>query len=375
MQKTKRFLFVITQADWGGAQTFLFNAAREAVRRGNEVLLVAGGEGLLEAHAHEANVPYRRLVKMRREISPFHDIGATRELASLMREWRPDAVLLVSSKAGMIGSIAARLARVPRVVYRIGGWSFLDPVSPAQKAFRRWSEKLTAGFKDVIIVVHPGDAAVAQKIGITPREQMVTIPNGLDLAAFDASLLPRDEARKKLTDTSAPLLLTIANFYPAKGLASYIDALALVHAQRPDVRAMIIGDGELRSTLEAKRREYELEDVLSLPGQMSDASRLLKGADIFVLPSLKEGMSWSVLEAMAARIPLVATDVGANQWMLGDSNKTVPPGNAQALADAILNALQNPDDAHRRAEVGRTIIETRFTETPMWEATFRVLEK
>jgi glycosyltransferase involved in cell wall biosynthesis len=382
MAETKRLLLVVTQAEWGGVQGYVFRCAREALRRDWEVLVAAGGEGLLETHCHAASIPYRRLREMLRHISPLDDFRATRELIGLMKAWRPDTVYLHSSKAGIVGSIAARRAKAPRVVYRIGGWSFLDPVSSFQIRIRLWSEKLTARYKHLIITVHPGDEACAKKHHIRAREAVITIPNGLDPLAFNASLQSREVARHVLSALFASplpeqtrILLSIAHFYPTKDLIGYLHALARVARDLPSIRAVILGDGEQREALEALRVRLGLQDNVSLPGARPDAATLLAGADLFVLSSAKEGMPWTVLEAMAANTPIVTTDVGSNAWVLhGDAGWIVPPRDPDALAAAITEALCHPEEARLRAARARTALETRFAEQDMWESTFHALE-
>lgn len=380
MGNSKRLLFVVTQADWGGAQTFIFRAAAEAMRRGYEVLLAYGGTGALAERCREAGVPHRQLMRMQRSMSPLHDIRAVQELVALMREWKPDIALLNSSKAGVVGSVAGRIARVPRIVYRIGGWSFNDPVSPAQKRFRIWMEKTTAAFKDAIIVNTPDGVEQAQTHHIRPRGQVALVPNGIDLQSFDAALKPREDARQTLAsflpstpDADAPILLTIANFYPAKGLPVLLDALAIVAKRRPDARTVIIGDGEGRAALETQRRVLGLETIVALPGQRMDAATLLRGADLFILPSVKEGFPWALLESMAAGTACVATNVGGVRWMAEDAVRVVPPDDPQAIADAVLDALADREATRIAGIAGRRVVEQRFQEHDMWEKLFAVL--
>src|SRR3989344_9045049 len=393
MEKSKRILFVVTQADWGGAQTFIFNAAQEAMRRGFDVLLAYGGEGALAQKCMDAEVLTRKLKKMTRTISPLHDIGAIGELVTLMREWKPDTIFLNSSKAGVVGSIAGRIARVPRIIYRIGGWSFNDPVSPLQKKFRLWMEQLTARLKDVIIVNSPDGVAQANIHHIRPRrtrmkvtpnvgarrtrpvqdDGVVLIPNGIALSAFDTALLPHTEAQTTLNTffsnqpSTPPIILTIANFYPAKGLSILLDAYVQLVKTFPNFRAVIIGDGEGRAALTKQRADLGLDDIVALPGQCTDAATLLRGADVFVLPSIKEGFPWALLEAMAAMTPSVATDVGGVRWMVENTVSVVPPASAEALASALRDTLNDITNAHIRAAQSRRIVENRFTEKEMWE--------
>ncbi|MFA5129305.1 MAG: glycosyltransferase [Patescibacteria group bacterium] len=426
-----RIFFVITQAEWGGAQTFVYRAALEAIRRGHEVLVSAGGEGELEKRCISANIPYKKLKKIERNINPLAEISAVFELVSAMKEWKPDVAFLFSAKAGVIGAIAARLAGVKRVVYRIGGWSFLDPVSNFQKIIRTWSERIIAPFKNVIIVQHPGDEALAIAKHIRPRQHITVISNGLDVNAFDQTLLPREEAREELEALSGinrseerparnasqgsvcvagggacvprsfseggrsekTLIVTIANFYATKDISNLLHAANIVRQKKSDVQFIVIGDGgDQREEIYALRKTLGLESIVAFPRMIPTAQTLLSGADIFLLSSAKEGNPWALHEAMAARLPCVVTDVGACAWLLNqgvgrgawgvgeespsdDSHAgwVVPAKNPEALANAIIDALDHPEEAKRRGELARRIVETKFTEAEMWEKTFKEL--
>ncbi len=377
----------MTQADWGGVQAYILRAAHKAVCRGFEVLVAAGGQGELESRCQSASIPYHRLHRLARELSPRIDIMGVFELIALMRRWRPAIAYLHSSKAGVLGSIAARLSGVPRVVYRIGGWSFLDPVSQSARTLRLWSERLTAGLKDVVITVHPNDEKLAREMGFRARKGIVTIPNGLDLVVFDATLKPRHESRRILNrlwrhnvvhgpqthDEEGKIVLTVANFYPAKNLLQYLEAIERVDEHMTGLRFIIIGDGDERAALFERRRVLGLDGVVALPGRREDVSTLLRGADLFVLPSAKEGMPWTILEAMAAGVACVATDVGANRWMLGDAGTIVPSHDPHALASAIIARLQGSEHLPELGRRSRQIVERHFTDGAMWEATFAVL--
>jgi glycosyltransferase involved in cell wall biosynthesis len=398
MENAKRILFVITLSEWGGAQSYVLKAAKEAERRGWKTLVAAGGESDLKRRCVELNIEYRTLKNMGRSVSAIKDLLAVRELLALMRSWKPDTAYLHSSKAGVVGSIAARMADVKRAVYRIGGWSFLDPVSPMQKLMRRWSERLTARFKDVIIVLHPRDEELAKKHRIIPKERIIVIPNGLDVRAFNEQLLDRDAARHSLLElfnqdagirecddarrTGTPvacpndhprIILTIANFFATKNISGYLDAIRIVHDEAPAAKFVIIGEGEQCKEIEKKRKSLGLEQTVFLPGKRENAAALLSGADLFVLPSAKEGMPWTLLEAMAAGLPCIATDVGANQWMLNGNGWIAPPDNPRELARALLDALTNPASAKEKTVRARKDVETRFSESAMWEKTFEAL--
>lgn len=372
-QDKRRILLLVTQADWGGVQSFLIRFAVGLMAEGHEILLAAGGEGELWSKAAAAGIPTRRLVSVVREISPVADAKAVREVRNLIDEFRPEAIHLNSSKMGVIGSLAARYSKThPRVVYRIGGWVFLEPIAGWKKQLYRMAEKMTARFKDVIITVHPGDAELAAKIGIRPRQKIVSVPNGLDLAGFTAKLEPRNAARTALgLPESGFVFGTVANAYATKGLIPYLDAVERICAAHREISFVILGDGPELETLKDKRSALRLERLV-LAGHRDDASRLYKAFDAFVLPSRKEGMPWTLLEAMASGMPIVAADVGACRWMtrdpeIGEAALITPPQDTAALADALEKILADSALRANLAAVGPEIVRRRFT----WDATYR----
>ncbi len=354
MANAKRVLLLVTSADWGGVQAFVVRFGTYLKSHGVEVLLAAGGEGRLWDEAAKAGIPTRRLTRMRRELSPWFDMAAVHEIRVLIEEFKPDAVHLNSSKMGVVGSLAASLStHRPRTVYRIGGWVFLEPLPSWKRWMYRFAEKFTAGYKDVIITVHPGDEAVARRLGIKPLEDIVTVPNGLP-EDFASHLLSRDEARQALGILKDAFVFgTVANAYPPKALPAYVRLLDGLLPQI-DARAVIVGGGpgltelkDLVETLPSRKR-------ILLTGERADAGHLYRAFDAFVLPSEKEGMPWALLEAMAAGLPCIATDVGACRWMLTLDGKRagdiVPVKDPEALVAAMTHLKE---DGGRRVAMGQ----------------------
>ncbi len=377
IMSAKKLLLAVTLAEPGGAQSFVLGFAQWLKDQGHDVTVVAGDGEWLFDECKKIDVRAIRLKHMGRSINLWRDLQAFFELKKVLIAERPDAIHLNSTKMGMIGSLAANTSYIlhptsyillPRIVYRIGGWVFLEPLSPIIKWFYLTAERLTARFKDVIICVHPGDEQVARHLNIKPKQSILTIPNGIDLPAFDRALLPRDESRHILSKSTSYILQpttylfgTVAHLYPAKNLVGYLDACKRVMAIEPRARFVIIGDGPERQAIELKRHELGLESVVMLPGAIDHASTLLLGFDAFVLPSAKEGMPWSLLEAMAAGLPCIATDVGANAWMLqGDAGWIVKKQSSTELAEAMQFVLKHPDDAQAAGQKARSEIETRF---------------
>jgi glycosyltransferase involved in cell wall biosynthesis len=362
----RRILFLITTSDWGGAQFFVLEAARAAKDAGHTVMVAAGGTGELETRSETRGIHFRHLDMMRRELSPLHDLAAIYELRRLIKEFKPDVVHLNSSKMGVVGSIAASLEHVSRIIYRIGGWSFLEDVSTWKRLVYLWSEKLTAAKKDVIVTVHPGDEEEAKRKGIRPKDRIVTIPNGIDLTQFDAEILSRDEARNTLGIEGEGIVVgTVANFYAPKNLPAYLTAVAPILTTQ-NLWLVLMGDGPQRSEIEKTIQRLGIEQRVLITGRRDDAAKLLRAFDLFVLPSSKEGMPWALLEAMAAGLPCIATDVGACRWMFEpDAGVIVPPNDEDAMRNAILSLAHDEQKRTALGSAARHAVESRFR----WEDT------
>lgn len=344
----KRLLFIITQSEMGGAQQFLIHLLPQLDTETYEVRVAIGrdGDGSLIQTLQGLGVLTIALYSLRRDIHPFSDLKAVYEVKSLIKDYAPDTLFLLSSKAGFIGSLAARLSHTStRVIYRIGGWTFKDPWPVWKKKFWIFLEKISAPWKDIIIVNNNPDLIQAGNLKIIPREGIHMIHNGID--PYKLSLLPKEQARRELLNGSVEdyakkkIIGTIANFYPAKGLTYLIDAAT--HLKDPDVLVVIVGDGTERSSLERQIQELHLSDKVILTGHRANASQYLCAFDIFAFSSIKEGFPWAVLEAMSAKLPIVATRVGAVPELIenGVQGRLVTPANGQALADALGTLLQN----------------------------------
>jgi len=393
----KRVLFVITQSEMGGAQRFLYNLLSRLDKNRYEIMVAvsADGGGELFKLIGSLQIRTNELVHLRRNISPIQDILAVFELRRLIRKFRPNIIFLNSSKAGFIGSLAAKFTSYhlpipihsnidsmnhwknkwkiengkwkmrPKVIYRIGGWSFNDPWPKWKKWLFIVLEKISAKWKDIIIVNNQHDLEQARKLKIKPREKIVLIYNGLDVYKMD--FLPREKAImeigkfrnleiKKINYPITELLNykfiigTIANFYPPKGL-KYLVETAEHFKNKDEVVFVVIGDGQERGELENLIDQKGLRKKVLLLGQIPDAYKYLPAFDIFVLPSVKEGFPWVVIEAMAAKLPVVATKVGAVPEIIEDGKNgfIVEPARPEQIAAKIQDLL---NDDHLRQELG-----------------------
>jgi glycosyltransferase involved in cell wall biosynthesis len=344
MNTKKKILFLVTQSEFGGAQRFIYRLVTNLDLSKYEISIAAGPEGndadgLLFTLEKEGFKTFS-LKFLTRNINPLFDLKlGLIEIYFLIKKIKPDILFLCSSKAGAMGSFIGRIAGVKKIIYRLGGWTFNDPWPSWKKKLYIFLEKKTARFKDIIINNAELDKQQAIKLGINPRDRIIIIYNGID--ADKLELLSREEARNLLNISAGFVVGTIANFYPVKGLEYLIKAADLI--KDSNVKFIIIGEGRERKKLENLIKKYNLENRFFLPGAMPEAYKYLKAFDIFVLPSVKEGFPWTILESMAAEIPIIATRVGAIPEILEDKKNgiLIDPKDVIKLAEAIQLLIKN----------------------------------
>jgi glycosyltransferase involved in cell wall biosynthesis len=353
-----KLLFVITQSEFGGAQRFLSQLLNHIDLDKFECAVVSSATG-----SHELkdilpkNVRYIRAQYLKRQPNIISDIASVFELKKIIKDYLPDTLFLISSKAGFNGSLAAKLLPrdlvKPKIIYRIGGWTFNDPWPAWKKYFYRFLEKLSTGWKDYIIVNNKHDYDQAIEYGIKPRRKVVLIHNGIDPYKLD--FLEPNEAKirlfEKLARKSGSFLHegltigTIANLYPTKGIKYLIDGFAMFTKKNPHAGAKlaIIGDGPEKESLELQIKDLALENKVFLLGQMPNAYQYLNAFDIFVLSSVKEGFPWALLEAMSAKLPVIATNVGANPEIIesGKNGLLVEAGKPEKISEALELLISN----------------------------------
>ncbi|HLC44657.1 MAG: hypothetical protein A2722_03140 [Candidatus Doudnabacteria bacterium RIFCSPHIGHO2_01_FULL_50_11] len=341
-------LLVVTQANWGGAQKYIFDLASHLYGQ-YDVSVAAGTEDSdLKVRLEKIGVPFHPVPALVRAVSPFSDLQAVNQLKNLIRLLGPDIVHLNSSKAGVLGSIAAKLAGGCKVVFTIHGLVLQEPLSPLVWVAYWLAERLSAPLKDLWIAVSEADRLAARRYGLANDEKIKTIPIGLDFSTL--SFLSRSQAREKLsllttTDLAAINVVgTIADFYPTKGLRYLAQAASEVVRRSPQTHFVVIGRGNAER-LQTEIRHTGITKSFHIISSLSEnAASLLPGFDLFVLSSVKEGLPYTLLEAAAAKLPILATSVGGIPDVIEDgaNGLLVPPQNSAALAEAVLQLLSDP---------------------------------
>jgi len=297
--KTK-ILYVITKSNWGGAQRYVYDLATALPKDKFDVCVAFGQPGRLAEKLSKTDIATRPTASLQRDISMIADMRSFFELLRLFRTEQPDVVHLNSSKAAGLGALAARLAGVPRIVFTAHGWPFWEQRNPVSRAFIYFFSWLTALFSHNIIVVSDYDMGVARKMPFVAHKT-IRIYNGIDLLMLFGS----GEKIRTAFPSGVRITGTIGELTRNK------NQIVLVEQARddPDMFVAIVGEGEERPRLEAKIKEYGLENRVRIFGFIS-ASEVLRGFDVFALPSLKEGLPYVLLEARVAGLPIVANRVG-----------------------------------------------------------------
>lgn len=359
-----RTAHVITRLELGGAQqnTLFCTARHDRERYAPELLSGAGG--LLDADALAIPDATVRLVPwLKHAISPWWDLVALLRLRAYFKERRIDLVHTHSSKAGVLGRLAARLAGVPVVVHTIHGWSFNPTQSPARRRFYTFLERLLAPLTDRLIAVSSRDVDKGLAHGIGRRGQYVVLHSGIDIERFARPARDRDAVRRELKAGPATILVgTITCLKPQKAPLDFVRAAAAAHREHPDLRFFIAGDGALAGELRREIRRLQVEDVVLPLGWRRDVVDLLHAMDVFLLTSLFEGLPRVVLQAMAAGVPVVATDVDGTPEVVqhGRSGLLVPPGRPDLAAQRLLELAADPALRDRFVGEGRRRLTADF---------------
>jgi glycosyltransferase involved in cell wall biosynthesis len=349
-----RLLLLITLSELGGAQTAVSLLLPGLVDR-FEVTLAAHGRGPLRDAAEGASVPYVELKHVRRAINPWEDALGLLELVRLCRRLRPDIVHVHSSKVGVLGRLAAWLARVPVRVYTVHGWSFAAYDGLAGRVYLLL-ERLMRPLTTTVVCV----SEATRRQGLAARAcddaRTVVIHNAVEVGSFGA----------RAERTATPRIVAIGRLAFPKDFVTLLAALARVDS---DHRVSLVGDGPGAAEVAAAVEARGLSDRVELLGAQRNVTELLARSDVFVLSSRSEGFPVSILEAMAAGLPVVATDVGgiAEAVVDGETGILVPAADPRALAGAIERLLADVELRRHLGAAGRARA-LRLFDTPRFRA-------
>jgi glycosyltransferase involved in cell wall biosynthesis len=350
---------VVTKLELGGAQqNTLFTVSHLAAARFRPIL-IAGEPGLLDEEARRlAGVEFYQIPSLARPINLWKDLRALISLTLLLLRLKPSIVHTHSSKAGILGRVAAKLAGVPIIIHSVHGYGF----TPEQPSVLRWvliaAERCVGRFTTRFFAVSEANRKLGVELGLFPAERCSLVRSGIDLDAFRRASVDREAKRRELgLSAERPVIGMVAPMKPQKAPLDFVRMAALVCRVRPDVQFLFAGDGELRRAMEAEVARMSLGQVVHLVGWRRDIAEIMRCLDVFVLTSLWEGLPRVYLEALASGVPVVGTRVdGAVEVVAeGVNGYLVEPGDMRAMAEKVLCLLANPDERRRMGAQGQRL--------------------
>ena len=350
-----RVLLAITRLELGGAQRVVLHTARKLDRRSFDVALAWGPGDLLDDEAAAISelerIPVPTLI---RPVAPISDLRALVSLRAAVRSFQPQVVHTHSSKAGILGRLAARLEGVP-AVHTVHGFGFTPLQTAPMRFFYRAAEKTMARFTDHFVTVSETDRRRGIEMGLFSPEKATVIRAAIDLERFRAAA-DGDAVRERLgVPVGPPMVTQVGNFKPQKAPLDFVRVAATVHEQLPDAWFVMVGDGPLRENAQNLARELGIADRMVFSGWWDDVPGLLAATSVSVLTSRHEGLPCSVVESLAAGVPVVATAVDGTVEVVrsGDNGLLAPAGDISGLAQAVGRLLADPSLRARMAAAAR----------------------
>jgi len=348
-----RVLLVITRLELGGAQRVVLHTAANLDRRRFAVALAWGPGDILDGEAGQIGdlelFPVETLV---RPVAPVADIRAFSSLRAAIRSFTPDVVHTHSSKAGILGRLAARTEAVPSVVHTVHGFGF----TPLQKAPLRvvfkTAERVLARYTDHFVTVSQSDRRRGVDMGLFAAERVTVIRAGIDLEKYRLAGGGSATRQKLGVPEDVPLVTQIGNFKPQKAPLDFVRMSAAVHARCAEAFFVMVGDGPLRGAAEELAQKLGISDRMVFCGWWDDVPGLLAATTVSVLTSRHEGLPCSVVESLAAGVPVVATAVDGTVEVVrsGTNGFLAPAGDVAALAESVCTLLADAETRARFSE-------------------------
>jgi len=350
---------MITQLELGGAQqNTLFTVSHLDPARFRPVL-ITGEPGLLDEEARALpGVEFHQVRSLMRPIRPLADLRALWSLTALLRRLKPAIVHTHSSKAGILGRWAARLAGIPIIIHSIHGYGFTRYQHPLLRQLLIELERATGRFTTRFFAVSEANRRLGIELGIFSAEQCAVVRSGVDLQALRQIRVDLVAKRRELgLEPGCPIIGMIAPLKPQKAPLDYVRMAALVREGRPDARFLLVGDGELRPAVESEVGRLGLTGRFHLTGWRRDVPEIMRCLDLCVLTSLWEGLPRVYLEALASGVPVVGTRVDGAAEVIQDgvNGHLLEPGDIRGLAERVLHLLAHPDIAARMGAEGQSL--------------------
>jgi glycosyltransferase involved in cell wall biosynthesis len=347
-----RIAYLVTRAEpIGGAQIHVRDLAVAVQAHGHFPTVILGGSGPLVDMLNAQGVPTIVLRHLTVPINPVRDLLALAEIRRTLRELRPDLVTAHSSKAGVLGRLAARSLGLP-VLLTAHGWAFTPGIPSRHAAVYRRIERLAGALSSRIITVSEFDRRLALEAEIAPKDRVVTVHNGI----LDISPELRADAG------GIPVrMVMVARFESQKDHATLLRALAGLRHDRWELD--LVGGGPLMAEMQSLASSLGIADRVHFLGQRMDVAQILARSQVSLLVTNWEGFPLSILESMRAGLPVIASAVGGIDESVrdGETGYLVPRGGVDQLRERIARLVEDPELRRRMGANGRLNFEQHFT--------------
>jgi len=372
-------MHIILNLDIGGAQEVVRTLVKFIARDGHQPVVCTFKDGPLRQEIERLGIPVEILPDRRHSILVPHKFileifRIRRELIRLVRKYQIDIIQthLLQGLDFLVATLHF-LEKRPSIYWTIHNYNFMLQrddlprfqwlLRPKRFAYRLLYSLFTPWIDGVIAVSGEVKEAITQTIGPKIKHKTMVICNGVDLDRYQRPVNKQLIQKTLCLAEDAQLMLVVAMLKEQKGHRYLIDAAAKVVPQFPDLYILLVGDGILMKELQAQTKALGLEKQILFLGTREDIPDLLAGSDFFVLPSLWEGLPMSLIEAMAAGLPIIATEVsGSKQVMVpGVTGLLIPPGDSQKLAEAIVEILSHPQQATEMGRAAQQRVEDEYS--------------
>ncbi len=357
-------LHLIDTLRFGGAERLLVQLVANLPRDGYRLVVgTVTDRGPLADEVERAGVPVHHMGGRSRR-----DARVLPRLVRLMRDEGVDVLHTHLFVDGFWGRLAAIAAGVPiRVATQHNSYEGgnLPP------RWQIWADRMLWRHTDRFVAVSEGaERFLLQNIGV-PKEKVLLVPNAIAPLPQPSPTVVKELKREWALTGNGPVLGTVARLTQQKGIGYLLEAVSHLRHRYPRIRCVVLGEGELRGELEGRAEEMEISGNVVFPGVRKDVENVLATFDLFVLPSLYEGMPVALLEAMSTGLPVVATRLASVLEVIDDGVDGIlaPPGDAQALSDAIASALGSPEAMRRMGRNAREKIRNEYS-VERWVASY-----
>jgi glycosyltransferase involved in cell wall biosynthesis len=381
IDKKIKILQIITCLDMGGAQEHIMHLCDLLDKDKFQMTILSGKQCISEKDCIEEvrgkNIRLVQLPQMTREINPARDLLAFFGILRYLMKERFDIVHTNSSKAGILGRLAAKLAGVPIIVHTVHGWGHHNYMSQRRKRFYIILERISATYTDRIIAVSKLNVEKGLNDKIGNRPKYCVIRSGIELNKFKHIKIDKKYEKEKWSiNPSDKVVGSITRLFPQKSPEDFILMANKILKNHSNISFVLVGVGPLRDQIKSLIAEFRISNKVMLTGFQSDIPELLSIMDVFVLTSLWEGLPRVLPQAMAMGIPIVATQVDGVPEAVkhGENGFLVPPKDFHALAERTLQLIQNPSLAKKMGETGKKMVDPEFCIKEMVRKTEQLYE-